>query len=344
MEGRLNAAYDRLRRAQEAQAGVRMTAGELFADEATIRLRNSRGMNATQTGTTVAAEWVLRAVADGRDVESFVEMTRTVDPGASSKLEEEMLRPHAWTRDPPAAAPPPSYRGAVVLHDGALAEFMNGGVIQTLGSARQKLRTGASTWEIGKSVLPDDASGDPLTVWGTRQMPYGVGADWFDADGIPSQRLALIRDNMLQSFFAGQRYAEYLGIPVTGEFGAIEVAAGSRPAADLLAEPHVEVAAFSWFVPDEDHRRPRIRNPARLRRRPWQTHPIQGRPVDRQLPGRARPHALEPGDRLLRRLSRADDNPHRRRQGGALTFRAAKPAQRAAVFALAQKGTDSPPS
>ncbi len=161
-----------------------------------------------------------------------------------------MSRRAAWTRDLLAAAPPPSYQGAVVLRDGALAEFMNGGVIQTLGSARQKF-VGASTWEIGKSVLPDDASGDPLTVWANRQLPYGVGADRFDADGIPSQRLALIRDNMLQAFSAGQRYAEYLGIPVTGEFGAIEVAAGSRPAADLLAEPHVEVAAFSWFNPDE---------------------------------------------------------------------------------------------
>jgi predicted Zn-dependent protease len=70
-------------------------------------------------------------------------------------------------------------------------------------------------------------------------------------EGIPSQRLALIQDNVLRAFSAGQRYAEYLGIPATGEFGAIEVAAGSRPAADLLAPPHVEVAGFSWFNPDE---------------------------------------------------------------------------------------------
>ena len=96
----------------------------------------------------------------------------------------------------------------------------------------------------------DRAEGDPLTVWANRQLPYGVGANRFDAEGIPSHRLLLIKDNVLQAFSAGQRYAEYLGIPATGDFGAIEVAAGSRPAAELLGDPHVEVAAFSWFNPD----------------------------------------------------------------------------------------------
>jgi predicted Zn-dependent protease len=121
-------------------------------------------------------------------------------------------------------------------------------VIQWLGSANQKF-SGTSTWELGKRVLPD-GSGDPLNVWANRQLPYGVEANRFDGEGIPSQRLPLIQENVLQSFSASQRYAEYLQIPATGEFGVIEVGPGLHATADLLAEPHVEVVAFSWFNPD----------------------------------------------------------------------------------------------
>ena len=76
MEAALGDAYEQLRGAASAEPGVRMTAAELFAEETTIRLRNSRGIDAVQTGTSVAAEWVLVAHGDDREVETFVEMTR----------------------------------------------------------------------------------------------------------------------------------------------------------------------------------------------------------------------------------------------------------------------------
>lgn len=251
MERTLNRAYEQLHRAAAEQAGVRMTAAELFTDETTVHLRNSRGIDATQTGVTVAAEWTLLAREDGREVETFVEMTRR--RLQDLPLAEEMARRASWTRDLLSAAPPPEHRGPVVLRDAVLAEFMNGDVIQTLGSAGQKFSQ-ASTWEVGKRVLPDGApggeSGDPLTVWANRQLPYGVGANRFDAEGVPAQRVELIHENVLQAFSASQRYGEYLQIPVTGAFGVIEVAPGRHETAALLAEPHVEVAAFSWFNPD----------------------------------------------------------------------------------------------
>ncbi len=248
MESALDGAYGQLRDAAAAASGVRLSAAELFVDQVTTHLINSQGIDVAQTGATVAAEWVLLAREGGHEVETFVEMTRR--RLRDLPLAEEMAQRARWTRDLLAAGAPPTHRGAVVLRDQVLAEFMNGGVIQTLASASQKFAK-ASTWEVGNSVLPEaDPDGDPLTVWANRQMPYGVGANRFDSEGIPSQRLALIEDNVLQAFSASQRYAEYLGIPATGEFGVIEVAPGRHAALDLLAEPHVEIAAFSWFNPD----------------------------------------------------------------------------------------------
>lgn len=252
MRGGLNRLAAALQAAVAKESGIRMTAAEMYAEEETVRLRNSRGIDATQTGTTVAAEWVLLArdgaPSRGKEVETFVEMTRR-------RLEdvpvaEEVARRSRWTRDLLRAGPPPQHRGAVVLRDAALAEFMASGVIQHLGSAAAKF-TRESGWELGKSVFDRESTGDALNVWANRAAAYGVGANRFDNEGIPAQRLPLIQDNILVNWSAGQRYAEYLGAPATGDFGVIEVAAGSRPAAALLAAPHVEIAAFSWFNPDE---------------------------------------------------------------------------------------------
>jgi len=62
--------------------------------------------------------------------------------------------------------------------------------------------------------------------------------------------VALIRDNEFVSFAASQRYADYLQIPATGAFGNVELPAGKAPAAELLAEPYLEVVQFSWFNPN----------------------------------------------------------------------------------------------
>ena len=138
-----------------------------------------------------------------------------------------------------------AFTGPVVLTGATLGAFMNAGVIQTLASAASKFSK-LSTWEIGKPVTRGEAAGDPLTVWANRRLPFGTHATRFDEEGLPAQRVALITDGRLVAFAASQRYADYLGLPATGAFGDIEVAPGRTPAADLLAEPHVEVVTFSF--------------------------------------------------------------------------------------------------
>jgi PmbA protein len=108
-----------------------------------------------------------------------------------------------------------------------------------------------SNWELGKSIFRVEVTGDPLTLYATRCLPYGVYSTRFDEEGIPAQRVLLVKDNILQNFIANQRYAEYLKIPATGAFGDIEIAPGRVPAGSLLAEPHVEVVQFSDFNPDQ---------------------------------------------------------------------------------------------
>ena len=230
------------------RAGVRMTAAELFAEEKSVRLRNSRGIDASQRGTSIELECVLLARAGEREAEAFVEMRRR--RLADLHLQEAVAERAGWARDLLVAQAPPQHAGAVILAGSALAEFMDSGVIQNLSSAGAKFSR-FSTWEVDESIFREPGRGDPLTVWANRRAPYGVSSDRFDAEGIPSQRLLLIDNNCLAAFSAGQRYAEYLGIPATGEFGVIEVAPGRTAAADLREGNHVEIAAFSAFEADD---------------------------------------------------------------------------------------------
>ena len=69
----------------------------------------------------------------------------------------------------------------------------------------------------------------------------------FDSDGLPAQDVLLIEDGVLRSRTATQRYAQYLGIPATGQPGVAEIEPGPSSMADLLqGEPSVyQVVAFS---------------------------------------------------------------------------------------------------
>jgi PmbA protein len=231
---------------------VELTAAEAFGEIHRTRLVNSRGIDAEQEATHVTVEFVLHSQRGDRDVETFVEMRRrrVADLG----IEEEMQRRVQQTLDQFETGSAPAWEGPVVLRGAVLATFLagdgpRGGVLHTLGNAEAKYAK-YSSWEVGKSVFQTEVKGDPLTVWASRCIPFGTNSNRFDEEGIPAQRVELIRDNELVTFVASQRYADYLELPATGAFGGVEIPAGQTQASALLAEPCIEVMQFSWFNPD----------------------------------------------------------------------------------------------
>lgn len=250
--GVLNQLYARLSAAVARHPQVRMTAAEVFADQTTTHFVNSRGIDAEQTGTTFAIEWVLIGRAGEREVETFFETTRRRVEDLD--VEAEVERRVQYTLDLLTATAPTDYVGPVVLQGGVLANFFSGAgglggdVFAQHGSAESKYAK-VSQWEIGQSIFKREVDGDSLTLWANRTVPYGVHSDRFDDEGLPAQRLELIRDGRLTALVASQRYAEYLELPATGAFGNFEVAAGPTPLDRLLAEPHIEIVSFSWFNP-----------------------------------------------------------------------------------------------
>jgi PmbA protein len=250
----LDRLYEQLQQAVAQRASVRLTAAEFFGDETTTRLINSRGLDAAQTTTSVAVEWVLVNRSSGQETEALSEMSRR--RVADIDIESEVAQRTQATIDLLQAAPAADYTGPVVLRGETLANFLCGdnvladsGTIAVLGSARSKFSQ-LSKWEIGQSIFRGTVQGDPLTLWATRQLPYGTQSNCFDEEGLPAQRVLLVEENRLAAFTASQRYADYLSLPPTGSFGNIELPSGQTPQANLVAEPHVEIVSFSWFNPD----------------------------------------------------------------------------------------------
>ncbi|MBI4494075.1 MAG: hypothetical protein HY690_14905 [Chloroflexi bacterium] len=91
-----------------------------------------------------------------------------------------------------------------------------------------------------------------LTLAADATLPFGLATTSFDDEGVPGQRVELVRDGVVAGLWATRRYADYLGLPATGQLGNLVVAPGSASTAELLAqaEPTLHVVAFSWFDPD----------------------------------------------------------------------------------------------
>ncbi|MDP9313065.1 MAG: hypothetical protein M3R24_19645 [Chloroflexota bacterium] len=109
---------------------------ECVAQEETVQLHNSRGMEATQRSTSVDVERVLLARSGEQEVESFMELTRR--QVADLQLDDEVKRQAQYAGDLLSATAPPSYRGPVVLREATLAAFLRAGVLETLASATSK--------------------------------------------------------------------------------------------------------------------------------------------------------------------------------------------------------------
>ncbi len=234
---------------------ISLASAEIFIDRRAVTLRNSRAIEAEQQGTSLVVDFVLlaRDPATGQETEAHVEVRRRAL--ASLDIEALVRRQAQYARDTLRAKVPASGRFAVVVADDALDQLLGGMFISPLAfrSSAQFKYQNLSPWEVGKSVFGDVApTGDPLTVYANAILPWGTNSAAFDAEGTPGQRLLVIENGVLRNFWATQRYAQYLSVPATGQFGNLEMLPGSMPIADMWQGDGVlyYIVAFSSMSPD----------------------------------------------------------------------------------------------
>ena len=234
------------------ERGVRLSSAEAFVEQAHTDFRNSRGADGQQTTTNLLLDWVLLA-ADGQDeMESHVAFERR--RAADLDVPALVRRYAQYARDALTASTPKTGTFPVVVSDEALAELLVGAGYSPLiyRSSAQLKHQRMSMWEAGAPIFDKKPGGDAFTMHSNAVLPFGMRSVCFDQDGLPGQRLAIVEDGVLTRFWADQRYAEYLGVPVTGAFGNMEVAAGTHSYASLLEadSPLYHIVAFSAMTPD----------------------------------------------------------------------------------------------
>ena len=288
---RLREAHARLTAYAARQPALRLTAAEWHADSVETNLVNSLGQEGSQRATDLGLEWVLVTGTRDDRVESFHE--RSLRRLADLPQEEDFDTLARRTLDRVRAGDAPTWDGPIVVRGATLATYIDSGTIRFLASAANRYAK-LSSWEIGQEVAAGNGDGHRLTLWANRVLPFGTNSSRFDREGIPGQRLLLIRDNRLEAFSASQRYAEYMNLPPTGEFGDIELPQGSTAASDLLSPPYVEITGFSWFNPDPVTGEFATEIRTRLRRGRRGSAAFPRRSADRQPDGFPRARPLEP--------------------------------------------------
>jgi predicted Zn-dependent protease len=239
---------ERLLAAVATEPGVRLSSAELFATASEISLRNSQGIRASRSETEVFCDLVLLA-SDGTQTaehHTLPQRRRLAD----LDVEEMVRRSARFARDSLRSTLTSTHEGPAVISGEALVDLFSPLLFHT--SARAAYQS-MSRFALGASICADEpVQGDRLTFISNALLPYGQASTPFSEEGLPGERVILIQGHHLCSWWAEQRYADYLNIRPTGSFANIEIPPGIHTVQDLLEdnEPVYHLVAFSWLTPD----------------------------------------------------------------------------------------------
>jgi len=246
----------RLEAAVAAESNVRLSSAEFYATRRRRALRNSRGLTGASEGTQVFFDLVLIAGNGAQQAEVHAEMKRR--RLADLQIEGTVAAYSAFARHSLHAITPATAHGPVILSGEAVANlfysqlfFTNNPLLMhsSASGAYQKL----SRFTPGELITQEDPRGDRLTLASDGLRPFGVRSAPFDDEGLPATNTPIIENGRLRRYWADTRYATYLGVEPTGNFGNITVTRGATPLTALRhAEngPVYEIVLFSFFNPD----------------------------------------------------------------------------------------------
>ncbi|MGH7441826.1 MAG: metallopeptidase TldD-related protein, partial [bacterium] len=247
-EAQVVEAADSLRSAASVEPGVRLVAGEFFADVTRTRYFNSQGVHCLFESTLLSGEFCLLAQGPQGESEVFraFKRRRLKDLGLAGLVAGCAHQ----SRERITAGLPRSGSFDVVFSGEALDHLFSWCLTQASASARYNRLTQA---ELGTRLIDAAPGATPLTLHHNALIPWAVGSYKLDSTGSPGCRRVLIENGVLKSRHANARYAQYLKQAATGELGGVEVAAGKESAETLLkagARPLYHLSDFSYFEPN----------------------------------------------------------------------------------------------
>ncbi len=221
--------------AEDVHEEVFLNSAEIFANCSTTHIINSCGVDVAYRKNSVWGEFVVQCV-DGQDVETYQDFA--YNDWSTDALREkvrntmELTRARARAESAPAAG---EYR--IILTGSYVKELMRYYVSWAESS---NIYQKYSSFSVGCDVQGEEVLKDRVNMTMKAVVP-------FSGEGIPMKDREMIKDGRLLMIHGGNRFAQYLGIEPTGDFGGFRVPAGQVSLAEMKAQPYLEIVNFSDF-------------------------------------------------------------------------------------------------
>jgi predicted Zn-dependent protease len=99
-------------------------------------------------------------------------------------------------------------------------------------------------------AMQKDATGDPLNMTMRGKVAGCCGGAAFDGDGVTLIDTEIVRDGKVINYYGSNRYAQYLGEPVTGVLPILSLGCGTLTTAALESEPYFLCVSMSGLQVD----------------------------------------------------------------------------------------------
>lgn len=221
--------------AEDVRSDVFINSAEIFAHHSTVRIVSSNGVDVAYRKSRLQGEFVVQCVV-GQDVETYQDFAYTDwKPDALKAKVREAIEMTEARAKATAACPSGEYR--VILMGANVDELMSYYVSR---SSSGMIYPKYSTFSVGCDVQGGDVENDRINMTLKAVVP-------FSNEGIPMRDRELVKDGKLMLIHGGNRFAQYLGIEPTGQFGGRKIPAGTVSLAEMRSEPYLEVVNFSDF-------------------------------------------------------------------------------------------------
>jgi predicted Zn-dependent protease len=230
------------------EKNVRLGGGEVHLSRSKVTVRNSEGLAGATEATSLYVECILTSYQGKREQEFLAAKTMN---RLSDLAPEEFIKSSAGiARDIlDAETFDKVQEGKLLLSGDAVRDFW----APELGFSPVVFHAGARTkhmklsrYELEKQVSTNKS----LTIISNPALAFNPASNVFDLDGTASRKVVLVKNGVVDSFAASQRYAHYLKLPVTGGIGVVELAAGKEKISTIRTDGSIEIVAFSSFSPN----------------------------------------------------------------------------------------------
>ena len=225
--------------------GGSLNAMEVFVNHYTDTVANSRGLHKTQHRYDAMVEAIPTFNGSEQSVELY-EQYNFSSLDSRALLAEIAEKMDAVKARYEAVKPDAELTGKVVLnklelHDlfSAIAGDLNYATVYSHGNLYHK-----------GDKLQKHCTGDALTIQMRGSALGNVNSSAFDSDGMPLDKITLVKDGAVENYYGSNRFGQYLNETPTGNLRCLCVAGGSADLEKLNSEPHLEVISMSGLQVD----------------------------------------------------------------------------------------------